>query len=98
MHYSISDYLWKARVDRVSSRAAENTAEAAEYVWRQVNTRPEVIQREAHDEVSGHHTCRRTAWTRPAVEPLLPVTVTFPVERSTPAPWTLKPAYFQGKK
>ena len=36
-------YLWKARVYRVSSCAGENTAKAAEYVWRQVNARPEVI-------------------------------------------------------
>jgi len=54
-------YRWKGRVYRVSSRAGENTAAAAEYVWRQVNSRPEVIQRESHDEVSGDHTCRRTA-------------------------------------
>ena len=53
-------YPCKARVYRVSSRAGENSAEAAEYVWRQVNTRPEVIQRETHDEISGDHTCRRT--------------------------------------
>jgi hypothetical protein len=52
---------WKARVYRVSSRAGEKTAAAAEDVWRQVNTRPEVIQRESQDEVSGDHTCRRTA-------------------------------------
>ena len=54
-------YPWKARVYRVSSRAGEKTAAAAEDVWRQVNTRPEVIQRESQDEVSGDHTCRRTA-------------------------------------
>ena len=54
-------YRWKGRVYRVSSRASENTAAAAEYVWRQVNSRPEVIQRESQDEVSGDHTCRRTA-------------------------------------
>ena len=54
-------YLWKVRVYRVSSRAGENTAEAAEYVWCQVNTRPEVIQWETHDEVSGHHTRRGSA-------------------------------------
>ena len=54
-------YPWKARVDRVSSRAGEKTAAAAEDVWRQVNTRPEVIQWESQDEVSGDHTCRRTA-------------------------------------
>ena len=54
-------YLWKARVYRVSSRAGENTAAAAEDVWRQVNIRPEIIQRQSEDEVSGQHTCRRTA-------------------------------------
>src|SRR5580700_9990349 len=58
-------YLRKARVDRVSSRAGEKTAAAAEYVWRQVNIRPEVIQRESQDEVPRYHTCRRTARTRP---------------------------------
>jgi hypothetical protein len=31
------------------------------------------------------------------LKPLLPVTVTEPVESAKPAPWTLKPAYFQGK-
>ena len=44
-------YPWKGRVYGVSSRAGEKTAAAAEYVWRQVNTRPEVIQRESQDEV-----------------------------------------------
>jgi hypothetical protein len=48
-------YLWKARVDGVSSRAGENAAATAEDVGRQVNTGPEVIQRESQDEVSGHH-------------------------------------------
>ena len=59
-------YPWKARVYGVSSRAGEKTAAAAEYVWCQVNTRPEVIQRESQDEVPRYHTCRRTARTRPA--------------------------------
>ena len=54
-------YLWKARVYRVSSRAGEKTTAAAEYVWRQVNARPEIIQRESHHEVSADHTCSRTA-------------------------------------
>src|SRR5277367_5590022 len=49
-------YPWKGRVYRVSSRACEKTAAAPEYVGRQVNTRPEVIQRESHEEVSGEHT------------------------------------------
>ena len=31
------------------------------------------------------------------LKPLLPVTVTLPVESSIPAPWILTPAYFQGK-
>ena len=46
-------------VDRIVSRAGENTAKAAEGVRRQVNTRPVVIQGEAQDDVSGEHTrCR----------------------------------------
>ena len=45
----------KARVYRVSSPAGDETTAAAEDVWRQMNTRPEVIQRESQDEVSGEH-------------------------------------------
>src|SRR6478672_6853524 len=59
-------YPWKARVYGVSSRAGEKTAAAAEYVGCQVNTRPEVIQRESQDEGPRYHTRRRTARTRPA--------------------------------
>ena len=59
-------YPWKTRVDGVSSRAGEKTAAATKDVWSQVNTRPEVIQRESQDEVPSNHTCRRTARTRPA--------------------------------
>ena len=54
-------YPWKGRVYSATSRAGEKTTAAAEYVWRQVNTRPEVIQREPQDEVPRYHTCRRTA-------------------------------------
>src|SRR5215475_5982030 len=52
-------YRWKGRVDRVISGAGENTADAAEGVRCQVNSWPEVIQREAQDDVSGEHTCGR---------------------------------------
>jgi hypothetical protein len=38
--------LRKARVYRLPTPASENTTEPNETVWRQVNTRPEVIQRE----------------------------------------------------
>ena len=51
----------ETRVDRVTSRAGENTAATAEYVWRQVNTWPEIIQRESQDEISRDHTSRRIA-------------------------------------
>src|ERR1700730_14283953 len=54
-------YPRRGRIYRVSSRAGKNPAEAAEDVGRQVNARPEVIQREAHDEVSRYYTCRRVA-------------------------------------
>src|SRR5258707_15722319 len=54
-------YFRKWSVNCVISRAGENAAEAAECVRRQVNTRPEIIQGEAQDDVSGEHTCRRTA-------------------------------------
>ena len=53
-------YPRRGRIYGVISRTGKNPAEAAEDVWCQVNTRPEVIQWEAHDEVSGDHTCRRT--------------------------------------
>src|SRR5258708_37166334 len=52
-------YLRRGRIYRISSRAGKNPAEAAEDVGRQVNARPEVIQWQAHDQVSGDHTCRR---------------------------------------
>ena len=52
-------YRGIGRVDRVVSRAGENTAKAAEGVRRQVNPRPVVIQGEAQDNVSSEHTCRR---------------------------------------
>ena len=48
----------ETRVYRVISRAGENTAAPAKYVWRQVNTRPEIIQRESQDEISRDHTSR----------------------------------------
>ena len=48
--------LRKARVYRASSRARENTAAAANYVWRQMNIWPEVIQRESQDDVSRQYT------------------------------------------
>src|ERR1700757_1943783 len=53
-------YRCIGRVDRVVSRAGENTAEAAEGVRRQVNTGPVVVQGEAQDDVSSEHTRRRT--------------------------------------
>ena len=36
----------KASVYRLPTPASENTAEPNETVWRQMNTRPEIIQRE----------------------------------------------------
>ena len=51
----------ETRVYRVISRAGENTATPAKYVWRQVNTRPEIIQRQSQDKISRDHTSRRTA-------------------------------------
>jgi hypothetical protein len=90
-------YRCKGRVYGVSSRAGEKTAAAAEYVWRQVNTRPEIIQRE----------CRiKSPVMTPATElpeadllkPLLLLIDKFELVRSTAAPWNLRPAYFQGKK
>ena len=52
-------YLWKARVYRGSARVGENAA-AANYVWRQMNIGPKVIQRESQDDVSRYNTPRRT--------------------------------------
>ena len=54
-------YPRRGRIYRVSSRAGKNPAEAAKDVGGQVNARPEVIQREPHDEVSCYYTCRRVA-------------------------------------
>ena len=48
--------LWKARVYGFSARACENAAAAANYVWRQMNIGPEVIQRQSQDEVSRYNT------------------------------------------
>ena len=52
--------LWKARVYGASSRACEKTTAAANYVWRQMNIGPKVIQRESQDDVSRYDTRRRT--------------------------------------
>ena len=43
--------LRKLSVYGVPTPASENSAEANETVWRQVNTRPEFIQREPQDNV-----------------------------------------------
>ena len=48
--------LWKGRVYGLSSRACEKTTAAANYVWRQMNIGPEVIQRESQDDVSRYNT------------------------------------------
>ena len=53
--------LWKASVYRGSARVGEKAAAAANYVWRQMNIGPEVIQRESQDDVSRYNTPRRTS-------------------------------------
>src|SRR5947209_16850341 len=59
----------KGRVDRLPIPARENRTEPTEDVGRQVNPRPEVIQREPQHDVCGDDARRRTERAASARDP-----------------------------
>ena len=58
--------LWKASVYLLPTPACENTTKPADPVGRQVNIRPEVIQRESQYDLCRYNTRRRTDRTSSA--------------------------------